>query len=84
VLSPKSRYYVCRDLDANVLRVSVKGGPPELVVGVKLPPGEHVKLGGAFNDYPAPVRFLSPRELEYQVFLGESGDVVEHRAAWGE
>lgn len=84
VLSPQSRYYVCRDLQANVLRVSVKGGQPELVARAKLPADERVKLGGPFGDYPAPVRFLSPRELEYEVFQDNSGDVVEYRAAWDE
>jgi hypothetical protein len=84
VLSPQSRYYVCRDIDANVLRVSVKGGRPELFARATLPPDERVKLGGPFGDYPAPVRFLSPRELEYEVFQDNSGDVVEYRAAWEE
>ena len=84
VLSPKSRFYVCRDIDANVLRVSVEGGRPELFVRAKLPPDERVKLGGPFGDYPAPVRFLSERELEYEVFQENSGEVVEHRAAWEE
>lgn len=84
VLSPKSRYYVCRDINANVLRVSVKGGQPELVVRAQLPPDERVKLGGPFGDFPGPVRFLNPNELEYEVFQDNSGDVVEYRAAWSE
>jgi hypothetical protein len=84
VVSPKSRYYVCRDIAANVLRVSVRGGSPELVARPKLPPGERVKLGGPFGDYPAPVRFLGPTELEYEVFHDNSGEIVEYRAAWDE
>lgn len=84
VLSPQSRYYVCRDLQANVLRVSVKGGQPELFVRVKLPPDEGVKIGGPFGDYPAPVRFSSSRQLEYEVFHDNSGEIVEYRAEWDE
>ncbi len=84
VLSPKGRYYVCRDIEANVLRVSVKGGKPVLAVRAQLPADERVQLGGPFGDYPARVRFLSDNELEYEVFQENSGDVVEYRASWDE
>jgi hypothetical protein len=82
VLSPSARYYACRDLQGNVLRVPVTGGRPEVVIVAELPPGERVKLGGPFGDYPAPVKFANPKELVYSVFLDESGTVVESRAPW--
>lgn len=83
-LSPRARYYVCRDLAANVLRVPVAGGAPELVARAVLPPNTTVKLGGPFDDYPSRVQFLDGDELEYEVFVNETGEVSKHQAPWRE
>ncbi|MGC4089475.1 MAG: hypothetical protein QM756_16610 [Polyangiaceae bacterium] len=83
-LSPRGRYYLCRDLNANVLRVPVSGGPPELVAKAVLPPDTTVKLGGPFDDYPAPVRFIDERTLEYEVFVYETDEVNKYTAPWQE
>jgi hypothetical protein len=83
-LSPNARWYVCRDLGGNVLRFPVQGGKLQTVVTAKLPDGERLKLGGAFDDYPTPVRFPSATELEYDLYLLESENVVTLRAEWRE
>lgn|GEM_PF-5681588 len=83
-LSPRGRYYVCRDLGANVLRVPVAGGPPELVAKAVLPPDTTVKLGGPFNDYPGRVQFIDDHTLEYEVFVYETNEVTKFRAPWRE
>lgn len=83
-LSPRGRYYVCRDLAANVLRAPVTGGPPQLVVQAVLAPDTTVKLGGPFNDYPGRVQFIDDQTLEYEVFVYETGEVTKYRAPWRE
>jgi hypothetical protein len=83
-LSPRGRYYVCRDLGANVLRVPVTGGPLQLVAKAVLPPGTTVKLGGPFNDYPGRVQFIDGQTLEYEVFVYETNEVTKYRAPWRE
>jgi hypothetical protein len=83
-LSPGGNWYVCRDLSANVYKVPVSGGKPQLVVRAELPKGETIKVGGPFGDYPEPVTFPSGRELEYELFLNESGEVLKRRAEWRE
>lgn len=83
-LSPRGRYYVCRDLHANVLRVPVSGGAPELVAKATLPPNTTVKLGGAFDDYPSRVQFIDGDELEYEVLVNETGEVLKRTAPWRE
>lgn len=84
VLSPKGRYYVCRDLAGNVLRVpsaEPRAAGLEPFVRVTLEPGQEIQIGGSFNDYPAAVSFPSPTELEYTLYLG-STDVVTRRVPW--
>jgi hypothetical protein len=83
-LSPRGRYYVCRDLGANVLRVPVTGGPLQLVAKAALPPATTVKLGGPFNDYPGRVQFIDDHTLEYEVFVYETDQVTKYRAPWRE
>jgi hypothetical protein len=83
-LSPGGHWYVCRDLSANVFKVPVSGGNPQLVVRAELPKGETIKVGGPFGDYPEPVTFPSGRELEYELFLNGSGELLKRRAEWRE
>jgi hypothetical protein len=83
-LSPAGKWYVCRDLQANVLKVPVQGGRPELVVRAELPAGESIKVGGPFDDYPEPVTFPDAHALEYELYLKEREDVLDRRARWSE
>lgn len=83
-LSPGGNWYVCRDLSANVFKVPVSGGKPQLVVRAELPKGETIKVGGPFEDYPEPVSFPNAHELEYELFLNGSGEVLKRRAEWRE
>lgn len=86
VLSPKRKYYVCRDLRGNVLRTPVEQPSEttlEIVVDAIPDESQAIKIGGPFNDYPAPVTFPSETELEYQLYLiGE--EVLNRRAPWTE
>lgn len=83
-LSPRGRYYVCRDLGANVLRVPLAGGPLELVAKAVLPRDATVKLGGPFNDYPGRVQFIDDQTLQYEVFVYETNEVSKFTVPWRE
>ena len=83
VLSPGNHWYLCRDREGDVLKFPVGGGPTELVVRARVPEGDHVKWGGPFGDYPAPVTFPSPSELSYELYV-ESELVLQFSAPWRE
>lgn len=86
VISPERRYYVCRDVAGNVLRMPIdleKGDKPKRVVTAELPEGDTIKLGGSFDDYPGPVRFSTDGTLEYDLFLN-SGDTLTRTVPWSE
>jgi hypothetical protein len=83
-LSPGGKWYVCRNVKGDVLRFPVAGGALTRVAEARLPPGQQLKLGGPFDDYPATVEFPTPLELEYELYLLESEEVVRHRVPWHE
>jgi hypothetical protein len=83
-LSPGGRWYLCRDLSANVFKVPVSGGKLQMIVHAELPKGETIKVGGPFEDYPEAVTFPNDHELEYELFLNGSGEVLKRRAPWRE
>ncbi len=70
-LSPGGAWIVCRDRAANVLRVPVGGGAPEMVVESGHPK-ELIAWIHHWNVYPDPVSFPSPGRMRYQVLLDEN------------
>ena len=84
VLSPRGRYYVCRDLEGNVLRFPVNGGPLELIAKARLLPDQRIKLGGAFDDYPEPVVFPSPSRMKYTIYVENDEQILEREAPFPE
>lgn len=86
VLSPRQKYYVCRDAVGNVLRTPVAQPEPrtlELFIRANLNQDQLVKLGGPFNDYPSRVTFPSDTTLEYELYL-VSEEVLTRQAPWTE
>lgn len=83
-LSPKNRWYLCRNLRGDVLKFPAEFGPTTLVVHASLPPGDEVKLGGPFEDFPAPVEFIAPGRVRYSLYLRNREEVVEQEAPFVE
>jgi hypothetical protein len=83
VLSPRGRYYLCRDLAGRVLSFPVAGGALTVVVAKEVPPDDPIKIGGAFADYPAPVEFKDASTFTYTLYL-QSERVVTHDATFTE
>jgi hypothetical protein len=69
VLSPRGRYYFCRDLAGRVLRFPAAGGALSVVVAPEVPPDDAVRIGGPFADYPAPVEFKDASTFTYTLYL---------------
>jgi len=81
-LSPKGRWFVCRDRAANVLKVPLSGGTPELVAssGAVAEAIEWVPYAWL---YPDPVEFRSPDELVFQIAY-QDGALAQNAVAWTE
>jgi len=83
-LSPAQHWYVCRNLRGDVLRFPVGFGPTSTVARAALPVDDEVKIGGPFEDFPAPVEFVAPGRLRYSLYLRNAEEVVEHEAGFVE
>lgn len=84
-LSPGGKWVICRDVEANVHKMPVAGGPLTLVERSKHK-GD-VLVRWQFGDFPRPVRFKDDRTLVYdvQVDAGEGEPKREtFEVAWTE
>lgn len=81
-LSPGGRYVVCRDRAANVLRVPLSGGPPEMLVDVQLAP-EAVQFVPYAYLYPAAVEFRAADAMAFDVVYND-GAVFRRVVRWQE
>jgi hypothetical protein len=77
-LSPGKQWFLCRNRDADVLKVPLTGGAPQVVVrsgatGVRWVPYAY--------GYPGSVTFPAPDQLEYSV---ESDEFRTHTIEWKE
>jgi len=66
VLSPRARFFVCRDRAGNVLRVPVAGGRPERVARSGLLPRDVYWVPYSYI-YPDPVEFSAAERLVFTV-----------------
>lgn len=78
VLSPDKNEYFCRNMNGDVLKAPLRGGVFTPVVKAALPEGESTKIGGAFDDFPGPVRFVGDNIIEFDHYLS-SEEVITQR-----
>jgi hypothetical protein len=81
-LSPKGHWFLCRDRAANVLRVPLAGGVPELVASSGAVP-EAIEWVPYAWLYPDPVEFRSPTELVFQIAY-QDGALAQTAVSWSE
>ncbi|MBA2661888.1 MAG: hypothetical protein H0U74_06305 [Bradymonadaceae bacterium] len=72
-ISPAGKWLLCRDLEANVLRVPIVGGEPE-AFSANPEPIRKVFLRIGLAIFPAPVVFLSDDELKYVITYEDDPD----------
>jgi len=82
VLSPRARFFVCRDRAGNVLRVPVAGGRPERVARSGLLPRDVDWVPYAYV-YPGPVDFPTAERLVFTVGRPD-GSVLRKEAPFRE
>ncbi len=82
-LSPARHWIICRNRTADVLRVSLKGGRPQIVIpsGAKRHEVDWVPWAWRI---PGPVRFESPSQLVYEITAPGGAPVTIKKSAWKE
>ena len=70
VLSPGGRWILCRDRNANVLRVPIEGGKPEVVIDSGLEAADIYWVSHAYI-YPGPIRF-EDKKMFYTILLSDA------------
>jgi hypothetical protein len=81
-LSPKGKYFVCRDAAGNVLKVALRGGQPLPVAESGVSASEVYTVWSRYF-WPAPVSFPSPDRMTFGVTLRDRAP-LERDVRWTE
>jgi hypothetical protein len=81
-LSPRGRFFACRDKAGNVLRVPLTGGEPTVVVVAG--DGDRVDFAPEAHVYPDPVAFRGDRTLAFDRFPRGKDEAETVTTAWSE